>query len=150
MFKTLNLVVVFQRTPRPARSASCILCYCLSVLILSQLYDNLLVCCNALQKTRQCVQGHYKRHAVVLCRSRSKERRLESMNASLDDSMDASLDAAAADGAGPSASLVELSLDEDKVHALISSCKCIGVAYHVEDDGVPLQAERRVILVSSM
>lgn len=72
------------------------------------------------------------------------------MNASLDDSMDASLDAAAADGAGPSASLVELSLDEDKVHALISSCKCIGVAYYVEDDGVPLQAERRVILVSSM
>lgn len=37
------------------------------------------------------------------------------MSASLDDSVDASLDAPAADGAGPNASLVELSLDEDKV-----------------------------------
>ncbi len=45
-----------------------------------------------------CVQGNYEHHAVVMYRSRSKERRLESMSASLDDSMDASLDAAAADG----------------------------------------------------
>ncbi len=64
-----------------------------------------------------CVQGNYEHHAVVMYRSRSKERRLESMSASLDDSMDASLDAAAADGSGPTASLVELSLDEEKVPA---------------------------------
>ncbi|CAL8470414.1 g9956 [Coccomyxa elongata] len=66
-------------------------------------------------------------------RSRSKERRLESMSASLDDSVDASLDAAAADGSGPTASFVELSLDEDKIREILQADQAAGSGNQVKE-----------------